>query len=833
MRHTACVYLCRALDAVNHAGCDGDGGVFGVQECFEAVQCTHALVPPTATQYRRTSGDHLPLQHAPHVAPQESAPNNPRFVATALHRTEFKSLCFFNARTLLHAPHVAPQESAPTNPSTPRSQHTPFAPSARRPPAFDIADNEEDVHKMSLTERTMRMHAEEEVQQDARRWERGTGNGQLHGGENATRARSLGCAAHTCGAGAPSGDSDRDIHFTIYAHTARRPGLKPLHSSDPSSFWPSTSVPPAAVYSARIRTIIPSTIKQRTPAHTVDYNSAPSLFGDPFASTSVVTRAYIFLTFPSFSPLAPSCFLPSQEQSAPRMHRTLYMCIYARSIFLNVQMEARGGAGSIYSADVGLDGVYAGGWARCASGSGASAPIQLGFISFRAFSYLFLRAHGAKEAAFTSCVRRGVVVWVDQPSLRARMAVCSVDLPPSEVLHGTLRNQPPVPPSFPSGKSSSRLRHRQWLRAARPRPNEHVCLVRTRKSQTEEGGVRLQALDVVRGEYELPKPGTIQDLPEEVWHRAQQHPVSSSPLCFLPPTANSDDDNDVAECVPGSAGVVKERRGEVIEAVVQGVNPICELGKLRTVEGDATIGGGTTSSAHLEFHGVEAIAEHTVEELDLDSILPGFRHAIFDSRAQSWLAITSSSGSSSLRLLLLARLRSRGAARCRVQLMGQVLHELLEELPSAFSAELKLRHHSRKLPSEFEVFKFYRQHPSHGRDGRVSTGVHGLNPCRDHAAEEVQKCWTVRARHPCHETRGTVATGTGGSPKAQAPRRRSQRWRERTVGGAQKKREEMDDEGQDHEGKCKAGGRAARAGRTVLARMKRQNHQWIRKKLEE
>jgi hypothetical protein len=37
----------------------------------------------------------------------------------------------------------------------------------------------------------------------------------------------------------------------------------------------------------------------------------------------------------------------------------------------------------------------------------------------------------------------------------------------------------------------------------------------------------------------------------------------------------------------------------------------------------------------------------------------------------------------------------------------------------------------------------------------------------------------------------------------------------------------MDDEGQDYEGKREAGG-----GRTVLARMKRQDHRWIRKRSE-
>jgi hypothetical protein len=44
-----------------------------------------------------------------------------------------------------------------------------------------------------------------------------------------------------------------------------------------------------------------------------------------------------------------------------------------------------------------------------------------------------------------------------------------------------------------------------------------------------------------------------------------------------------------------------------------------------------------------------------------------------------------------------------------------------------------------------------------------------------------------------------------------------------------KRRRRTDDEGQDYEGKREAGGRG---GRTVLARMKRQDHRWIRKRRE-
>ncbi|KAJ7031844.1 hypothetical protein C8F04DRAFT_1360483 [Mycena alexandri] len=110
-----------------------------------------------------------------------------------------------------------------------------LGPPALRPPALDVAaDNEEDVGKMDVAGGEADGNAEEEVQhapgysdrmhEEDGNGERGTG--RLHGSGSAMRARGLGCAAHACGAGVPSGDGGG---FTIYAHAAlaRRPGLKP------------------------------------------------------------------------------------------------------------------------------------------------------------------------------------------------------------------------------------------------------------------------------------------------------------------------------------------------------------------------------------------------------------------------------------------------------------------------------------------------------------------------------------------------------------------------------------------------------------------------------
>jgi hypothetical protein len=68
----------------------------------------------------------------------------------------------------------------------------------------------------------------------------------------------------------------------------------------------------------------------------------------------------------------------------------------------------------------------------------------------------------------------------------------------------------------------------------------------------------------------------------------------------------------------------------------------------------------------------------------------------------------------------------------------------------------------------------------------------------------------------------------GSGVKAQTPRRSSQRWRESTGACAEEQRGEgrKDDDGQYYEGRCEPGGGE---GRTVLARMKRQDYLWIRK----
>ncbi|KAJ7797366.1 hypothetical protein B0H13DRAFT_1934182 [Mycena leptocephala] len=43
-------------------------------------------------------------------------------------------------------------------------------------------------------------------------------------------------------------------------------------------------------------------------------------------------------------------------------------------------------------------------------------------------------------------------------------------------------------------------------------------------------------------------------------------------------------------------------------------------------------------------------------------------------------------------------------------------------------------------------------------------GFYGSDPCRNRAVECLGKWPTERARHPWHGCRGTVPTGTGGSP---------------------------------------------------------------------
>ncbi|KAF8143426.1 hypothetical protein K438DRAFT_1945819 [Mycena galopus ATCC 62051] len=85
--------------------------------------------------------------------------------------------------------------------------------------------------------------------------------------------------------------------------------------------------------------------------------------------------------------------------------------------------------------------------------------------------------------------------------------------------------------------------------------------------------------------------------------------------------------------------------------------------------------------------------------------------------------------------------------------------------------------------------------------------------------------------------RGGRKSGAGGAQmrrsgfKAHAPRRHSQRWVESTVGVRRRAGGEArkDDEGQDCEGRHQPGGGG---GRTVPARMKRQDHRWIRKRRE-